>query len=163
MRVLQLTNYLSETSIEVPAHPKTTPEKTEKEKTFISSCKRLFKKKKNCTRMWWCNYFCRFVYYEIHNRKKEKCNGKRWMLCIIWSRYIGKKLKTFDTRTRAILINEINNVIFKTEMNIQILPIRYIVEEPRITTSYPVPVTSYQQPQSSMHSLESFYGVSTTI
>lgn len=66
------------------------------------------------------------------------------------------------TRSRAILINEINNLIFKIEMNTQILPIALQIEEPcqqpNITPSFPPIVTSYQQLQFSTHSLESLHG-----
>ncbi|VVC35477.1 Hypothetical protein CINCED_3A006020 [Cinara cedri] len=37
--------------------------------------------------------------------------------CDIYGEYVGKKLKSFDKRTRAILQNQINNLIFNMEMN----------------------------------------------
>lgn len=74
-----------------------------------------------------------------------------------YGEFIGKKLKSFKSRRRAILINDINNLIFKTEMSTQTLQVEESRQLPNIS-SFSTPGTSYQQPQFPIQSLESLYG-----
>lgn len=49
--------------------------------------------------------------------EKIKCVPSERDECCVYGEYIGKKLKSFDSRTRAILQNDINTLIFKADMN----------------------------------------------
>lgn len=49
--------------------------------------------------------------------EKNKCGSSERDECHVYGEYIGKKLKSFDSRTRAILQNDINTLIFKADMN----------------------------------------------
>lgn len=164
----ELSENLIESEIEVPNYQETIPIITEKgTQTTASICnqslplrKRLCLKKKNGPRR--DDVIISDALSIMKSMTEKKKNASEKDECYAYGEYIGKKLKSFDTRTRAILINEINNLIFKMDMNTRPSSITFQIEDPHqqsnLITSLPAPINSCQKPLFPMQShYESFY------
>lgn len=127
----------NEDAIKVPTHQETTSIIEKGTQTPATTCnqsfplrKRLCIKKKNGPRRddVTISDVLSIMKTIITEKKKTALEKDE---CYAYGEYIGKKLKSYDTPIRAILINEINNLIFKMDMNTQPSSNTFQIEESR--------------------------------